>query len=136
MKDGEVDEKDLLNSQTGEMKCAKSSCATATDVPMINNNDKRHYVMYRKKQQTKNFYTKLQLNPLDDNSRSIESKVDETVNVCRKNWTQNSLKVASESLTKHSPCHFYAFGHTLRTLQSKFATIKIKPMDFKKPMNL
>lgn len=125
MKDGEVDDKDLPNIETDKMKCVGSRCATATDLPMINNNDKIHYVTRRKKQQTKNSHNEPKLNPLGENSRS--SKNDETINVCCKDWTQNSLKVDNEPLTKHSPTHFCAVGHTLRTWQTKFSHIKIKP---------
>lgn len=127
MKDGEVEDRDLPNIETDKMKCVGSRCATANDVPMINNNDKAHYVMRRKKQQTKNFYTEPKLSPLGDSSRPIESKVDETINVCSKDWTQNALRVPNEPLTKHRPSHFYAVGHTLRTWQTKFSHIKTKP---------
>lgn len=130
MKDGELhsmDNKDLPNIETHKMKCVGSRCVTATGVPMINNKDKANYVMKRKKQQTKPPRTEPKLNALGNNSRPIESKVDEIIDECRKDWTKNTLKVTNESLTKPSPSHFYAIGHTLRTWQTKFSNIKTKP---------
>lgn len=126
IKDGEVDDKDLPNIEADKMRCVGSRCATATDVPMINN-DKSQYVLRGKKQQTKTSRIESKFNPFGENFRPIESKVDEKMNDCRKNWTRNSLKVANESLTKYSPSHFHAVGHTLRTWQTKFSNMKSKP---------
>lgn len=123
IKDGEVDDKDLPNIETDKMKCVGSRCATATDL----HNDKSQYVIRRKKQQTKTSRIESKFNPLGEDSRPIESKVDEKINDCRKYWTRNSLKVANKSLTKHSLSHFHAVGHTLRTWQTKFSDMKSKP---------
>lgn len=125
MKGGEVNDKDLPKIETDKMKYIGSRYSTATNVPMIDNNDKTHYVLRQRKQQTKTSRTEPKLNPLGDNSRPIESKVDEKTNDFSKDWTKNSIKVVNESL---SPSHFYAVGHTSKTWQTKFNNIKTKPV--------